>query len=266
MIDKIFLKSLRNKADQIKELSEIEFKSDQESDELKQANKEFKTILNSIKDPKDLVQLEQLTEEAKEKNEPIDQLVQPINEKLSLEEAEFRYKGLLLKEKYYKTLLKTAAKQEEIDKLEAKFKEMQKEDQYFTTIRDKNGYYDVKKEKYQRRLKELYDQLDQTEGRKNRLKVWADILSLKQMKGMMYVNNYTIKTSKGVNKFSNFMAQIGESLSEIGKIGGMNNYNDKPVTKTKHKKHKKKKGKHRKAKQNKQTDDHNPYDYKNFIG
>ncbi len=170
------------------------------------------------------------------------------------EKLDYQLKTLKAKEKHFKDLLEIKKKQEEIDQLEDKIANFFKEESYLTEKPDKEGIIKIRDLKYNRQMDKLKQELSECNNFTDKLTVRSKMLNLKMLKMQVKTTNASIKIGKGTVKISGIMSKIGDSLSEIGKIGeGFNPDQPKKQTKTKRTKKKKKKGKKSRKKSKKQT-------------
>ena len=217
-----------------KDLVKITFKSDQESNELEQLEKEIETIKDLIHDDtyhtKQLAQVTQPWPDPQTYKKDQPETKKPTQDQLINEELRWKLKQLKDKQKLIDQKLKLHKLEEDIEKKTEKLKEMDQEDNYITSKPDKDGIITLEQAKYDKKMKLLQEKLDQTTGFIARSKVKSEISKLQSTKAHVKMVNGSIKLARGIKKVSGFIDDMSKGLNELSKFSG---YNDKPNKKGK---------------------------------
>jgi len=268
-MDEQFLRKLSQKTAQIQDLTKIQYKTPEEKKELDQATKDLEQLVNSIKDAKELDQLNTLIDycvnypeqDGKTLEEMFNQL--DWREKhMSLLEYRQKQRDLLQQENELKIRLDIRERQQKIDKMKNKLDELDKEDQYITTKKDKDGLYQIKEEQYKNKSKSARQKYDDAKGFKNKMNALTELANIKTIKGMKIFNNGMIKTSKGISSVSKHIGNVSDALNEISSYSG---YTKPSRTSTKSKSKSKKKGKKSKSRPKKDYNDNYGFNSKEVF-
>lgn len=268
-MDEQFLRKLSQKTDQIRELSKIEHKTPNEKKELDQAVKDLDQLVDTIKDSKELDQLNTLIDYCVNYPDQDGKTLEEMFNQLDWREKHMSYleyrqkqRDLLEQENELKIRLDIRERQQKIDEMKGKLDELDKEDQYITTKKDKDGLYKIKEEKYQQKLKQLRLKYDDAQTKTDKLNALGNLLNLKMVKGMKYFNNGMIKTSKGIASVTKQIGNVSQSFDEISNYSG---YKKTSRTSSKTKKKGKKKGKKSKSKPTKDYNNNYGFNEKNVF-
>lgn len=250
-MDEQFLRKLSQKTAQVQDLTKIKNRSKEEKKELDQAVSDLEQLVNSIKDDKQLDQLNTLIDYCINYPDQDGKTLEEMYNQLDWREKhmswlEFRQKqrDVLQEENELKIQLDILQRQENNDKMREKINEINREQLYITTKKDKDGLYNIREDKYQNKLKELTLKYEEAHGISNKLNLAGKIFNHKMIKGTKIFNNGMIRTAKGIRKVSGGISQVTEALDEISTYSGYTKPKRTNVTrKTKLKKGKKKKSK-----------------------
>ena len=259
-MDEQFLRKLSQKTAQVQELTKIEHPTKEEKKELEQATIELEQLVNSIKDSRELDQLNTLIDYCINYPEHDGKTLEQMYNELDWREKHISWiqyrqlqRQVLQEENELKIRLDILQRQENNDKMKAKIDEIMKEQSYITTKKDQDGMYQIREDKYQSKLKEINQKLQDTESKRKKLQLLGDKFNLKMIKGTKIFNNGIIKTAKGIRKVSTGINTVTTALDEVSTYSG---YTEPRRTSTGRKtKSKKKKGKIKsKQKQTRSTD------------
>jgi hypothetical protein len=212
---------LRALEQRYKELAKIPFKSDEELEQLDQVEHEIdflKAKLDKEQNPTE--QLEQVEHINFTPQKPGTK--QKKSRFLSPDD-QLKYDQLKQKERLIDDKLKLHKLETEVEKKQEKLKEIQKEDRYITKKPDKEGIIQLEQHKYEKRIAELQAQLEKATTWREKNRISSEIQALKMTKVQVKINNASIKMGRGVQGFSKFVNQLGNSLGNLSKFSGYDN-------------------------------------------
>ena len=264
-MDEQFLRKLSQKTAQIQELGKIKYRTKEETKELEQATKDLDQLVNTIKDNKELDQLQTLIDYCINYPEQDGKTLEEMYNQLDWREKhmswlEYRAKQqqVIQEENELKIRRDIRIRQQKIDQMKAEEDEYDKEQQYITTKKDKEGLYQIKEEKYQNKLKALELKVQDARNWRERFKANRDLANLKSIKLRKNINNGMIKFGKGIRKVSGGINTVTEALDEVSTYSG---YTKPKRTSTKSKSKSKKKGKKSRTKTRLTKDYNNNYGF-----
>ena len=231
--------------------------------------------LIDLKNASDMIDEEKKRERTQRgDNDPIPEIKQQRQRNDSLEQ---QMAELNAQEKELNLRYKILKKKEQLEKIQLKFDQITAEDSFYTDKTDKEGYTQLRSDKWQNDFQELIIklkniELDEFEGKidlqtaqeakGNVNKQIKKLISIKKKTNtantMNKLKRGIQKTMKGIGSFSNEMSKFGSEMSKFGNQvgdGGSNNstdwenfFNDKPKRSKPTKTTKKRKSRKRKSK------------------